>query len=90
MIITLYSCEATNHNTPTFNMAQAYFYIKGYFPLFAIHIASRGKQIAFKSTMPPKNLQNHIRQGISYTLSPSTGYTYYITNCETEQAHKLL
>jgi len=75
MTITLHSCEATFHNTPKFNMEQAYFHTKGYSPLFAIHNASRGKQTAFKSTMPPKKLQNHIRQGISYTLSPSTRYT---------------
>ena len=75
MTIILHSCEATFHNTSKFNMTQAYFYIKGYFPLFVIHDASRGKQTAFKSTMAPKNLENHIRQGIPYTLSTSTGYT---------------
>jgi hypothetical protein len=53
MTITLHGFEATFHNTPKFNMAQAYYYVKGYFPLFAIHDASRGKQTAFKST---KNL----------------------------------
>jgi hypothetical protein len=56
MKITVHSREATFHNTPNFNMAQAYSYVKGYFPLFAIHDASRGKQTAFKSTVPPKNL----------------------------------
>jgi len=43
MTITLHGCEATFRNTPKFNMAQAYFYVKGHFPLFAIHNASRGK-----------------------------------------------
>jgi len=60
MTITLHRCEATFHNTPKFNMAQAYFYVKGHFSLFAIHDASRGKQTAFKSTMPPKNLYSHV------------------------------
>ena len=90
MTMTLHSYETTFHNTHTFNMAQAYFYIKGYFPLFAFQDASKGKQTAFKSTMPSKNLQNYIRQGISYTLAPSNGYTVYIKNCETEAAHKFL
>lgn len=77
MTISLCSCEATFHITPTFNMTQAYFYVKGYFPLFATHNASGGKQIAFKSTMPPKNLQNHIRQGISYTFTVHWVYLVY-------------
>jgi hypothetical protein len=65
MTITLNSCEATFHNTPKFTMEQAYFHIKEYFRLFAIHDAYREKQTTFKSTMSPKKLQNHIRQGIS-------------------------
>jgi len=59
-------------------MTQAYFYIKGYFPFFAIHYASRGKTDCIQTHYASqKSTKSHKTRNILHTFTLYWVYLVY-------------
>lgn len=87
--ITSHSCEATFHNTPTFNMAYTSFYMKGYFPFFcnSRYIYRKTDCIQIHYAPPPRCTKSCKTRNILHTFTIYRVYLgyYKLGNCKRSQ-----